>query len=67
MPLPAGLFTQTEGSYVSGNHPIAEGITNPPIDELLKKSDSKYKLVLVRSQARSPNQRLLLPAGRRSA
>ena len=36
----------TEGSYVSGNHPIAEGITNPPIDELLKQSDSKYKLVL---------------------
>ena len=25
---------------------IAEGITNPPIDELLTKSDSKYKLVL---------------------
>jgi DNA-directed RNA polymerase subunit omega len=36
----------TEGSYVSGNRPIAEGITNPPIDELLKQSDSKYKLVL---------------------
>jgi DNA-directed RNA polymerase subunit omega len=27
-------------------HPVAEGITNPPIDELLTKSDSKYKLVL---------------------
>ena len=26
--------------------PLAEGITNPPIDELLTKSDSKYKLVL---------------------
>ena len=25
---------------------LAEGITNPPIDELLTKSDSKYKLVL---------------------
>jgi DNA-directed RNA polymerase subunit omega len=25
---------------------VAEGITNPPIDELLTKSDSKYKLVL---------------------
>ena len=25
---------------------IAEGITNPPIDELLTRSDSKYKLVL---------------------
>ncbi len=28
------------------NHALAEGITNPPIDELLTKSDSKYKLVL---------------------
>ncbi len=27
-------------------HVIAEGITNPPIDELLTQSDSKYKLVL---------------------
>ena len=26
--------------------PIAEGITNPPIDELLTKTDSKYQLVL---------------------
>ncbi|MFT4011581.1 MAG: DNA-directed RNA polymerase subunit omega [Nocardioidaceae bacterium] len=26
--------------------PIAEGITNPPIDELLSKTDSKYRLVL---------------------
>ena len=25
---------------------VAEGITNPPIDELLPKSGSKYKLVL---------------------
>ena len=24
----------------------AEGITNPPIDDLLEKTDSKYKLVL---------------------
>jgi DNA-directed RNA polymerase subunit omega len=30
---------------VSGT-PIAEGITNPPIDELLTKTDSKYRLVL---------------------
>ena len=28
------------------SHPVAEGITNPPIDELLTKSDSKYRLVL---------------------
>ena len=26
--------------------PVAEGITNPPIDELLTKTDSKYRLVL---------------------
>lgn len=26
--------------------PVAEGITNPPIDSLLEKTDSKYKLVL---------------------
>ncbi len=31
---------------MSGTEPVAEGITNPPIDELLTKSDSKYQLVL---------------------
>jgi DNA-directed RNA polymerase subunit omega len=31
---------------VSGIQPVAEGITNPPIDELLTKTDSKYQLVL---------------------
>lgn len=31
---------------MSGTLPIAEGITNPPIDELLERTDSKYKLVL---------------------
>src|SRR6195952_1897231 len=31
---------------VSGNQPVAEGITTPPIDDLLTKTDSKYKLVL---------------------
>jgi DNA-directed RNA polymerase subunit omega len=31
---------------LSGHHPVAEGITNPPIDDLLTRSDSKYKLVL---------------------
>jgi len=25
---------------------VAEGVTNPPLDDLLEKSDSKYKLVL---------------------
>ena len=28
------------------SNPIPEGITNPPIDELLTKVDSKYRLVL---------------------
>ncbi|MGH3446886.1 MAG: DNA-directed RNA polymerase subunit omega [Nocardioidaceae bacterium] len=31
---------------MSGTVPVAEGITNPPIDDLLTKTDSKYKLVL---------------------
>ena len=31
---------------VSGSLPVAEGITYPPIDDLLTKTDSKYKLVL---------------------
>ncbi len=31
---------------MSANNPVAEGITNPPIDDLLTHSDSKYKLVL---------------------
>ena len=31
---------------MTGKHVLAEGITNPPIDELLTKADSKYKLVL---------------------
>src|SRR5213596_948417 len=30
----------------SGAQPVAEGITNPSIDDLLTKSDSKYGLVL---------------------
>jgi DNA-directed RNA polymerase subunit omega len=40
------LLLKIEGSCVSGTLPVAEGITNPPIDELLEKTDSKYKLVL---------------------
>jgi len=31
---------------LSGVHAVPEGITNPPIDELLTKADSKYALVL---------------------
>ena len=31
---------------MSGTTPIPEGITNPPIDDLLKAADSKYALVI---------------------
>ncbi|RLV55432.1 DNA-directed RNA polymerase subunit omega [Aeromicrobium phragmitis] len=31
---------------MSTTRSAAEGITNPPIDDLLEKTDSKYKLVL---------------------
>jgi DNA-directed RNA polymerase subunit omega len=31
---------------VSGTMPVAEGITNPPIDDLLEAADSKYSLVI---------------------
>ena len=31
---------------MSGVQAVPEGITNPPIDELLTKADSKYALVL---------------------
>src|SRR5690625_6812393 len=35
-----------EGMSMSGTHGAAEGITNPPIDDLLAKTDSKYGLVI---------------------
>ena len=31
---------------MSGTQPVAIGITSPPIDDLLTRTDSKYKLVL---------------------
>jgi len=31
---------------LSGNQPVAIGITSPPMDDLLTHTDSKYKLVL---------------------
>ena len=31
---------------MSGTHGVAEGITYPPIDDLLEKCDSKYALVI---------------------
>ena len=38
------MSTNSSASLPAGI--VAEGITNPPIDELLTRSDSKYKLVL---------------------
>ena len=35
---------------MSGTTSVPEGITNPPIDELLKATDSKYSLVLYASK-----------------
>ena len=35
---------------MSGTKAAPEGITNPPIDDLLEKADSKYKLVLYSSK-----------------
>ena len=35
---------------MSGHHVVAEGITNPPIDDLLKTVDSKYALAVYGSQ-----------------
>lgn len=35
---------------MSTTRAVAEGITNPPIDDLLEKVDSKYKLVLYASK-----------------
>jgi len=37
-------------TYVSAPNIAAEGVTNPPIDDLLSKTDSKYKLVLYSAQ-----------------
>lgn len=39
-----------EGTKVSGTVAAPEGITNPPIDELLSKVDSKYALVIYSSK-----------------
>jgi DNA-directed RNA polymerase omega subunit len=45
---------------VSGTASAPEGITNPPIDELLEATDSKYSLVLYASKrARQINAGLL--------
>ncbi len=32
---------------MSGTHGVAEGITSPPIDNLLAAADSKYSLVII--------------------
>lgn len=38
------------GNEVAGTEPVAEGITNPPIDDLLELVDSKYSLVTMASK-----------------
>ena len=43
---PAASATDESEDPVSGTQAAPEGITNPPIDELLKASDSKYALVI---------------------
>ncbi|NYH50852.1 MULTISPECIES: DNA-directed RNA polymerase subunit omega [Nocardiopsis] len=35
---------------MAGTEPVAEGITNPPIDDLLDLVDSKYSLVTMASK-----------------
>ena len=40
----------TKGARVSGTVASPEGITNPPIDELLEATDSKYSLVIYASK-----------------
>ncbi|GAA3736769.1 hypothetical protein GCM10022402_16110 [Salinactinospora qingdaonensis] len=41
-----GRVNQQQGvRNVAGTEPVAEGITNPPIDDLLGAVDSKYSLV----------------------
>ena len=39
-----------KGAYVSGTVSAPEGITNPPIDDLLEATDSKYSLVIYASK-----------------
>ena len=40
------VFTKESRLTVSGTQAAPEGITNPPIDDLLKVADSKYALVI---------------------
>ncbi len=42
--------TDLKGARVSGTASSPEGITNPPIDELLEATDSKYSLVIYASK-----------------
>ena len=43
---PTSPYSISEASRVSAPNIAAVGVTNPPIDDLLAKTDSKYKLVL---------------------
>ena len=44
--IPATHYEHQRGSRVSAPLIDAQGVTNPSIDDLLTKTDSKYKLVL---------------------
>ncbi|CAM3636382.1 DNA-directed RNA polymerase subunit omega [Nocardiopsis gilva] len=48
--VPYGAADCPEGTHVAGTEAVAEGITNPPIDELLECVDSKYSLVTMASK-----------------
>ena len=47
---PPAHRSTTKGARVSGTAAAPEGITNPPIDELLEATDSKYSLVIYASK-----------------
>ena len=44
------ILIHLKGARVSGTAATPEGLTNPPIDELLEATDSKYSLVIYASK-----------------
>ena len=59
-----GLSTIHHSEGTRGSDPSTEGITNPPIDELLAGRGQQVRPGHLRRQARPPDQRLLLAARR---
>ncbi len=45
--MPHDFFLHPNGRHIVAGNPAAEGITNPPIDDLLQVVDSKYRLVIM--------------------